>query len=508
MELHTPTVACRVEGGKRQQTREGLRQMPPSVPLRIPAWLAFVPVMIACGDAAYGGPRAASPELDKRGSAPNVVRPLEAEAPPLAATYEPVGSAHSDTALSPTHAPSAIASVGALGGLEHPRALHHFFEALAVIDEGRGHDDVHVVQFGDSHTAADFETGPLRRWLQTRFGDGGRGFVSVGKPWRYYVQEGIRLEGMSGWTAERGAYDKGRFIGDGMYGLVGVSIAASQKGARAWTDLSVRAARIELAYLEQIRGGSFDWLVDGVRVKRVATHAASGGAAYASIEVSDLPHQVELQAVGDGAVRVFGMSLDSRDVGVTLDAFGVNGARIVNMLTWDEAQFTEQLRHRSPDLVVLAFGTNESCDDTPLEIYERQIVDVLGRVARSVPAASCLLLGPPDRATRIDKIWTTVPRLLDIIASQRRVAEAAGCAYYSQFDRMGGAGSIAAWALETPPRATSDRTHLSRDGYAELGDAVAKDLVAAYEAWRADNGRPALPARPRSSAEPVADRRW
>jgi lysophospholipase L1-like esterase len=480
-----------------------------STSLKTSAWLAFVPVLIACGDAAYGGPRAASAELDNRGrSAPVVARSVGVDPPLVVAANGPSDSVGTGPTLLPQHTPLATIPVRAPGGLEHPGALHHFFEALALLDEGRGHEDVHVVQFGDSHTAADFETGPLRRWLQRRFGDGGRGFVSVGKPWRYYVQEGVHLEGMSGWAAERGKYDKGRFVGDGMYGLVGVSIAANQKGARAWTDLSAPATHIELAYLEQPQGGSFDWLVDGVRVKRIATHAPNGGAAYASVDVNDLPHQVELQAVGDGTVRVFGMSLDGPQVGVTLDAFGVNGARVANMLTWDEAHFTEQLRHRSADLVVLAFGTNESADETPLDVYERQIVDVLGRVARAVPAASCLLLGPPDRATRVDKAWTTVPRLLDIIASQKRVADAGGCAYYSQFDVMGGAGSIAVWALETPPRAAPDRRHLSRDGYAELGDAIGKDLVTAYEAWRADTGRPALPPHPRPSAEPVADRRW
>lgn len=37
---------------------------------------------------------------------------------------------------------------------------------------------VHIVQLGDSHTAADFFSGQLRARLQQRFGDGGPGFVS------------------------------------------------------------------------------------------------------------------------------------------------------------------------------------------------------------------------------------------------------------------------------------------------------------------------------------------
>jgi lysophospholipase L1-like esterase len=467
-------------------------------------WLAFVPVLMACGDAAYGGPRPEAP------AAPSRTYPSMGGGAVASSTITPPAPPPSPASgVDPASSPSQ----GAVGALERPLALHHFFEALEALETGAaaqpapGREDVHVVQFGDSHTAADYETGPLRRALQARFGDGGRGFVSLGKPWRYYVQEGVHMDGMSGWSPERGRYERGRFVGDGLYGPVGVAITSSQRGARAWTDLAARATRLEVAYLEQPQGGSVDVLVDGVRVQRIGTRAATPAAAYATLEVTDQPHHVELQPAGDGPVRVFGMALDRPQAGVTLDAFGVNGARVVNMLTWDEAHFAEQLRHRSADLVVLAFGTNESADDTPMDVYERQMVDVLGRVARAVPAASCLLLGPPDRAKREGGVWSTVPRLLDIVASQRRVAEAAGCAYYSQLDAMGGPGSIAAWATESPPRAMLDRTHLSREGYAQLGDAVARDLVAAYEAWREVHGKPLLPGLPprrTEGAEPVA----
>ena len=123
---------------------------------------------------------------------------------------------------------------------DHPEALKRFFAALAALDKRQRSDDVHIVQFGDSHTAADYETGPLRRALQQRFGDGGRGFVAIGRPWKPYTQEGIHRTGMTGWAPERGHYAKGKFTGDGQYGLLGVAIATSQHGARAWSDLDRR----------------------------------------------------------------------------------------------------------------------------------------------------------------------------------------------------------------------------------------------------------------------------
>jgi hypothetical protein len=103
----------------------------------------------------------------------------------------------------------------------------------------------------------------------------------------------------------------------------------------------------------------------------------------------------------------------------------------------------------------------------------------------------------------VQTVWTTVPRLLDIVAMERRVAAAAGCAYYSQLDAMGGPGSMAGWALEAPPRAMLDRTHLSRQGYAELGDALASDLVRAYETYRGSASPKGLERSPPAPAAPA-----
>jgi lysophospholipase L1-like esterase len=436
---------------------------------------------------------------------PSLARPMETAAPVAEARV-------------PERAPSDSATPF----LDHPEALHHFFAALADLDAGKRDDDVRVVQFGDSHTAADYETGPLRRSLQHRFGDGGRGFVSVGKPWRYYVQEGVQRTGMTGWSAERGHFSHGKFVGDGRYGLVGVSIAASRHGAKAYSELAALTSHIEVAYLEAPHGGSVDVLVDGAKVERLHTAGAEAKSAYAELDVPEGPHRVELDAVGDGNVRVFGMTLDRAKVGLTLDALGVNGARAGDLLRLREDAFDDELRHRDPSLVMLAYGTNESADDVPLDVYEKQLVDVLGRVARGAPSASCLLLGPPDRATKhrvvvpgesvnsarsVQTVWTTLPRILEIAEMERRVAAAAGCAYYSQIDAMGGPGSIAGWAVEAPPRAMLDRTHLSRQGYAELGDALASDLVRAYDGYKAGmkvkTGEPSRRVLP-VSVEPVA----
>ena len=381
-----------------------------------------------------------------------------------------------------------------IGALERPAALRRFFESLAKLESGQAWDDVRIVQFGDSHTAADIETAVIRRQLQARFGDGGRGFVAIGKPWRKYLVEGVKNGMSSAWSNTRA-----KTITDGVYGLAGIGLQTHESGARAWTDITTRTARAEIDYLEQPNGGSFDVLVDGVRLVRISTRGDHVGSQFRAFDVTEATaHQLEIRANGDGDVRVFGVSLDRAQNGVVFDALGINGARINNLLSWNEPHWTEQLRHRSPALVILAYGTNESTDDgLSQQAYERQLVDALGRITRAVPTASCLLLGPPDRAVSDGKDgWQTSQKLLEIIASQRRVAEAAGCAFYSQLDAMGGEGSIATWANEPTPRAQKDRCHLTRDGYAQVGSSFASDVMRGYAAWRRENGLPDVAAKP------------
>ncbi len=385
-----------------------------------------------------------------------------------------------------------------LGALERPAALRRFFESLSRLESAQSLDDVRIVQFGDSHTAADVETAVVRRALQARFGDGGRGFVAIGKPWRRYLQDGVRVGMTSTWTTEKLKWEKGKNVpGDGAFGLAGIGLATHESGARAWTDIATRTARAEIDYLEQPVGGSFDVLIDGVRVVRVSTRADRVGSAFRTFDVTEqTAHQLEIRASGDGDVRVFGVSLDRAQHGVVLDALGINGATINTPLFWNEQHWAEQLRHRAPAMVILAYGTNESVDESlPRETYERRLVDLLGRISRAVPQTSCLLLGPPDRAIqpKDSDAWVTAPKVLEIIASQRRVAEAAGCAFYSQLDAMGGEGSIAQWATEANPRAQKDRVHLTQSGYAQVGSSFASDVMRAYAAWRKESGLPDAP---------------
>jgi hypothetical protein len=77
------------------------------------------------------------------------------------------------------------------------------------------------------------------------------------------------------------------------------------------------------------------------------------------------PHAIEVKPVGDGEVRVFGVTDRERpERGWSSTTLGIGGTRAANLLKWDERRVGRQREAgATPDLVVLAYGTNESVDD-------------------------------------------------------------------------------------------------------------------------------------------------
>jgi hypothetical protein len=414
---------------------------------------------LACGESAVR-----QPSRDEDVAFPAVARrPRELPAPAPSGTQAP---------------PDAQPAV-----LMHAESLARFFDVLKRLEEREATDDVHIVQYGDSHTAADYTTAVVRKALQARFGDGGRGFVAVGTPHKGYRQDSVKPTGTAHFETERGKHAHG-FVGDGRYGLAGVSMAAFKPSAHAASEYHTRTSRFELAYLEKPQGGSFDTYVDGNRVATVKTSASAARSGFTPISVPEGLHSLEIRARGDGDVRVFGAFLDRAQVGVVFDSLGILGARITTMREWEEEHFQEQLRHRNPDLVAFAYGTNESTDDASLDVYARAWAEALGRVRRAVPQAACLVIAPPDRAVQGTAGWETPVRIKELVALESQVAAAAGCAFYDTFTAMGGEGTIAKWAEEDPPRAAKDRVHFTKDSYEALGQLEATELLGAYDSWR------------------------
>lgn len=348
--------------------------------------------------------------------------------------------------------------------IENPEALSAFFTRLQEARES----NVRVLQYGDSHTAADSFSGAVRSALQQEFGDGGLGFGFTGRPFAGYRRLGSPAAASKKWKVE--GLTKG--TGEGPFGLGGVTVTTSLPGQTV--SLRTSCKRFELQFLRQPGAGRVAISVDGVAQATVDTSGAPG-AGSAAVEVADGEHVFEVRTLDRRPVRLWGWVTD-RPVGITYENLGINGAQAGIVSMWDEAAHVSQLQQRAPALVVLAYGTNESgVPDWTADGYYSLLTSAVARIRKALPHASVLLLGPPDRAARKKGNWVALDRLDRITEIQRRVAREQNAAFWDQRDQMGGSGSMHTWYLAG--LAQRDHVHFTEAGYAQLGRLFYSQLI-------------------------------
>jgi len=374
--------------------------------------------------------------------------------------------------------------------MENVAGLDSFFRSLTQIKSGRRIEPVRVMHYGDSHTAADILTAEIRRSFQRDFGDGGAGYISARNPFSTR-RRGVETGTSSGWVMD-GVGSSG--TNDGIYGLSGFSISTSRAGESAW--LETVCNHFEIYYLRQPGGGTIDILVDGVSVldRPLSLDAAAPAPDYFTYDApSDSNHRIEIRTTQPGKTRILGIVTEHIAPGVSYDVLGINGARANRLLSWNDTAFVDNLVQRKPDLIIIAYGTNEVTDgDWSVESYSRMFANILKRFRRAAPQASILVYGPPDRGD-VGLAETKMPAMIE---AQRRAAFEVGAAFWNSYAAMGGSGSMSAWVQQG--LAQGDRVHLSRDGYIRMGSMFYNDLLAAYNESRARAPRGTSPPRRRS----------
>lgn len=357
--------------------------------------------------------------------------------------------------------------------VENAAALVPFFEQLYRHQRGEIEGAVHILHYGDSHTAADEWTGDLRSRFQERFGDGGSGFSLAGRPWNSYRRMDVRSGSTRGWHTD-GLVGR---AGDGVYGLGGVSMSAASAHEAVYLDAN--AEEFELFYYQQPGGGMVQIYDNGVPTEQISTDGEPGPAYYHLQAIPGM-HRVEAETLDRGPVRLFGWVAENA-TGITYETLGINGAEASIILGWNEETLRSNIERRNPALIVLAYGTNEAGrKDWTVERYRDMYSQLIARLRAAAPAASILVVGPPDRTQRIRRVgWRTMEKIDVIAEAQREAALANGCAFWDLRAKMGGKGSMFQWVAAG--MAQADHVHFTGSGYKMLADAVFRDLMSQYD---------------------------
>ena len=358
--------------------------------------------------------------------------------------------------------------------------LDHFYAALQAEDQGQGTAQVRIVNYGDSPTTADLITGDARELLQSRFGDGGPGFLLIAKPWAWYGHYNVELSG-DGWSIDTAVNS----THVARYGLGGAIFTGSTGAVSRIRLQRADSTILELHYLAQSNGGTVDILADGSPAGQVQTTGVDGTNSAETISLPPGTKEVELK-VASGTVKLFGVVLGREGKGLTYDSIGLNGASTTVMSrNFDEASFAAALQHRRPDLVIINYGTNESSYLGYVQKqYEIELRRAIARVRAALPEASILIMSPMDRGLRGGgNSIGTYPAIPVIVDIQQRVAAETGCGFFNTYQAMGGEGTMERWYDGHPRMVAADLIHPSPQGAHLVAEDLTGQLLIGYERY-------------------------
>lgn len=354
-------------------------------------------------------------------------------------------------------------------------AMDGFYAAVKQSRAGTLGRALRVSWYGDSVVASDALPGSLRTRLQSELGDGGPGFVYAVPPHRFCGHAQITRSNGENWLTYAISTNH---TGDGFYGPGG-STAETNSGTTSFKLHGAAVTTAELYYLAQPGGGSAVLKADGTEVVRQNTAAKAKTAGWVTGTVAAGARKFDL--LGEGKTRVFGLSFENA-TGAVVDNFGIVNVNAKTFVTHNQAAYLAQLQHRSADLLIMMIGANEAqwlkVGEKSMKEYQAQYEKVLEPLRQARPDATCLVMSPTDEAEPKDDGdgYQSRAIIAAIVDAQRKAAHAQGCAFYSSFSWMGGAGAAQKWFKKR--LISSDMIHLTSGGAQRMSGGLFDALMA------------------------------
>jgi lysophospholipase L1-like esterase len=361
-----------------------------------------------------------------------------------------------------------------------------------------------ILQLGDSHTAADFFSGRVRDRLQDAFGTGGDAFVVPGKPHGGVRSALFSSDATDDWSYEalQRSDDRKRFHVSGFNALAHHAAAAltvRSRNGRAYDYADVD-------FVSQPGGGRAQVLLDGALAGEVNLDGDSGRVVpfAARLKNGQEFHELVVKSLDDASVAVTGMKLGREGDGVSYLSIGYPGATVQLLQKLDSGNLADDFRDLRPDVVVLAFGTNEGFNDNlDVGVYIQQYEQIVRRLQALRPGLKIVIVGPADAARPSGQChaegvgqhcvssgvqtvsaessgncrFPVPPKLNLVREAQRKLAQKIGAAFWDWSSVQPGPCGAQAWAAMNPPLMAHDYVHMTLDGYKQSADRFADFLI-------------------------------
>lgn len=283
-----------------------------------------------------------------------------------------------------------------VSGLAQGETLRPFFAKLAHASTR----PVHILQIGDSHTAGDAITSAWRDLLQQKYGSAGRGVLAPGRPFDGYITHGITVSMSPGWRISSD-FGSGWSMPSPPLGLSAFTLTSQNDGA-------------SMALLADANEAFDRFIVCAIVKPGAGTLTLHAGTQAATFELSSTTERPECRTmklaqpattadltVAGGPATLTSWATFRDEGGVALSNLGVVGSQLIHWARTDDAVLTEELTNYKPDLIVLAFGTNEGFSPRVNDFeYEVTLRAQIGRIRRLAGNVPILMLGAPDALSR------------------------------------------------------------------------------------------------------------
>lgn len=359
------------------------------------------------------------------------------------------------------------------------------WEGLQQLEQGIRTQPLRIIQLGDSHTAGDYFTGQLRQRLQRQFGNAGIGWLTPGYITNQRSQQAL-LRNMGKWTLSDSKIAKH----SGIFPLGGfINTSTGNSILEIKIKDPVATGQWQVSLWQQSRQTPWSMALSGGKVSKLPVQGDPQTSWKLSSQVIDANKVDRLRLLAPNGGKLGGVILDRQAPGVTLDAIGINGA-VANVINrWDEPSMRQQLQWRDPELIILAYGTNEAFGrDLVPTTYETELRQAIRRLRASAPKAAILLVGAPSSAkskpphTNGGCRLPLPPSLVKVQNSQRRIARQEKTLYWDWGAMMGGNCGAQVWLKQKVPFMRPDLVHMSPEGYIASADALYMALLREMDA--------------------------
>lgn len=379
--------------------------------------------------------------------------------------------------------------------------LKPYFAKLATAAPAPGKRPVHIVQIGDSHTAGDVLTGAWRGLLQDRYGNGGRGVLAAGRPWAGYFTRGVTTAMTPGWSVAA-TFGPGSVEPRPPLGLASYLLRTALPGANIGLTADTPAMAFDRVVVCGLAGPGNGALTVRLGARVESVDFAANTATPRCRTITSVTPETSVTVTANGPAMLSSLATFRDNGGVALSNLGVSGSQLQHFARTDDALLGAELATYAPDLIVLAFGTNEGFSprlDAPA--YEATLRGQIKRLRRLSPDTPILLLGPPDALSRNPALRTNAaapplecpgldtsslfgpPALAVVRAIQRKVAGDLNLAFWDWQARMGGGCAARRWVENSAlPLMRPDYVHFRNAGGQMLANALQADLDAAAKA--------------------------